>query len=366
MDAYLRLTTSSRSVSSSSLSLSRSLASSELAPPTPTPTPPSGMTTASPLPIRTTVTLAQLQASQSTVSGNLHKLNALADSDATRWKLRHVVLDQQAALHAFQYPANPTSSPLSVLHVAQVQGFHDSSENSYILRVSSARDHPSPSGGNTKRTWTLKCPDEPTLVAFTRSINAILRVRERQTRSRSLSIHSVPRLPRHEGLVIESGGVVLPSPLTSPTSPTDTNGSRLGKQSSDVGLRGRDLSAVQQLASANSLILKKAAEERQRIEQMGQEREERERIELERIGVETQDLETQSIVSSNIDGPVGTSPSLSYKATTTTLLSAFIPLKRSKSAVGVLSAQPASDTTFPPRSSSSYYSRWGYDVALNS
>ncbi|ORY33192.1 hypothetical protein BCR33DRAFT_856275 [Rhizoclosmatium globosum] len=128
-------------------------------------------------------TLEALQSTSSTISGILEKLNPGPDtSSSPQWTPRYFVLSDDGTMYLYRSSQVPQAKPLGVLPIASIHPHFDDDEDSFVLRL---LGHPS-----SKKSWTLKCPDEPTHSLWTRAI----------TRTLSLSLSPPIRMSRTASL----------------------------------------------------------------------------------------------------------------------------------------------------------------------
>ncbi|KAJ3009324.1 UNVERIFIED_CONTAM: hypothetical protein HDU68_002752, partial [Siphonaria sp. JEL0065] len=141
------------------------------------------------------LTLASLQASGATLSAFLHKLNGHPTDQTAQqqFKPRYFVLTQNGNLHLFKSNNNPNAIPITYLPLSSVSAHTDSfnSETVFIMRANG--DGISFDGTIVKRQWTIRFPDEETLLVWIRSIQRILLLNSQQkatSASSSASSHS--------------------------------------------------------------------------------------------------------------------------------------------------------------------------------
>ncbi|KAI9330324.1 hypothetical protein BDR26DRAFT_1011402 [Obelidium mucronatum] len=129
------------------------------------------------------VTLGVLQDDSATLSGFLYKLTSEAQPPTRQqqYKLRYFVLSHTGNLHIFKSNNNPNAIPITFLPLTSCTAHTESGQNYeklHIMRVHG--DGVNAEGVLVKRQWTLKFPDEDTLVFWTRTIQRILSSKHEQ------------------------------------------------------------------------------------------------------------------------------------------------------------------------------------------
>ncbi|KAJ3343070.1 hypothetical protein HDU83_005832 [Entophlyctis luteolus] len=121
------------------------------------------------------MSLSNLQASQATLSAFLFKLasNHEKPPAAQDWKLRFFVLSRDSNLHLFKSNAAPFSLPITYLPLTGCSPVtYDASEMAWVMDVFG--NGMNEFGVVVRRHWTLKFPDEATVVQWSDTINRLM------------------------------------------------------------------------------------------------------------------------------------------------------------------------------------------------
>ncbi|KAJ3074292.1 hypothetical protein HDU98_011556 [Podochytrium sp. JEL0797] len=130
------------------------------------------------------------------MSGFLHKLSAPTPHDThSTFKLRFFLLDQHANLFLFKSNTNPNAIPVTFLPVSNctssMTNSMETGEPMFLLKAQGTGL--GPDGSVVSRTWTIRFPEQDTLLVWIRSLQRGIQEKQRQQQQQ----HPIPSVAHH-------------------------------------------------------------------------------------------------------------------------------------------------------------------------